>query len=228
MPGGGPGQRPPRARSSTASSRFRVSRGRRRRWCWLPASRHAAGMCCTPNEVLDVISNATTTSRSWAPSPAATRRSAPEADGKVTVELAGDHPGVTDPAYRARRDHLAGLAAAWRAGPALPAPDYTEEEHSVWRDGERLAGGPARAFACRAFLDGKDGAPAAGRPGAAADRGEWSVGAGGTDSVTSRSPGWRRCGTSTGRSRAGCSGRPSTSATRRCPCTPPSRTSSTR
>ena len=30
-----------------------------------------------------------------------------EPDGRVTVELAGDHPGVTDPVYRARRDELA-------------------------------------------------------------------------------------------------------------------------
>ena len=42
--------------------------------------------------------------------------------GKVTVELAGDHPGFTDVAYRARRDELAGLAAAWRPGTPVPQP----------------------------------------------------------------------------------------------------------
>ncbi len=76
-------------------------------------------------------------------------------DGNVTVELAGDHPGVTDPAYRARRDYLAGLAAAWRPGQPIPAPVYTEEEHSVWATVSASLEVLHERFACRAFLEGK-------------------------------------------------------------------------
>jgi phenylalanine-4-hydroxylase len=78
-----------------------------------------------------------------------------EADGKVTVELAGDHPGVTDPAYRARRDYLAGLAAKWQPGQPLPAPEYTEEEHGVWREVSASLDELHERFACAAFLEGK-------------------------------------------------------------------------
>ena len=34
-------------------------------------------------------------------------------DGKVTVHLADDHPGVGDPDYRERRNHIAALALEW-------------------------------------------------------------------------------------------------------------------
>ncbi|MBO0730503.1 MAG: hypothetical protein J2P57_14690, partial [Acidimicrobiaceae bacterium] len=53
------------------------------------------------------------------------------AGGQARVELADDHPGVTDPAYRARRDALAGLALSWQPGQPVPNPDYTGEEHRV-------------------------------------------------------------------------------------------------
>jgi phenylalanine-4-hydroxylase len=79
-----------------------------------------------------------------------------EADGKVTVELAGDHPGVTDPAYRARRDYLAGLAAAWQEGQPVPTPDYTDQEHEVWRAVSSSLEELHERYACRAFLAGKD------------------------------------------------------------------------
>jgi phenylalanine-4-hydroxylase len=78
------------------------------------------------------------------------------ADGTVTVELASDHPGVTDPSYRARRDHLASLAASWQAGQPVPAPEYTDEEHHVWREVSEALEQLHDRFACRAFLDGKD------------------------------------------------------------------------
>jgi phenylalanine-4-hydroxylase len=79
-----------------------------------------------------------------------------EASGKVTVELAGDHPGFTDLAYRARRDHLAGLAAAWQPGQPVPSPDYTDEEHGVWREVSASLTDLHEQTACRAFLAGKD------------------------------------------------------------------------
>ncbi len=76
--------------------------------------------------------------------------------GAVTVELAGDHPGVTDPVYRARRDHLAALAAAWQPGRPPPCPEYTGEEHDVWRTVSASLQELHERVACRAFLEGKD------------------------------------------------------------------------
>lgn len=76
--------------------------------------------------------------------------------GKVSVELAGDHPGFTDPAYRTRRDELAGLAASWRPGVPVPEPQYSEDEHAVWATVcDALERGHER-FACASFLEGKD------------------------------------------------------------------------
>lgn len=76
--------------------------------------------------------------------------------GKVTVELAGDHPGVTDPAYRARRDQLAALAAEWAPGQPVPTPDYTDEEHSVWAEVSSALEELHERHACSAFLEGKE------------------------------------------------------------------------
>jgi phenylalanine-4-hydroxylase len=78
-----------------------------------------------------------------------------EPGGKVTVELAGDHPGVTDPRYRARRDHLAGLAAAWHPGLPIPTPEYTDEEHAVWGAVSASLEELHERFACQAFQAGK-------------------------------------------------------------------------
>jgi phenylalanine-4-hydroxylase len=77
-------------------------------------------------------------------------------DGKVTVELAGDHPGFTDPGYRARRDDLASLAANWRPDLPIPTPDYTQVEHSVWEAVSSSLVGLHEELACAAFLEGKD------------------------------------------------------------------------
>jgi phenylalanine-4-hydroxylase len=79
-----------------------------------------------------------------------------EADGTVTVELAGDHPGVTDPVYRARRDYLAGLAASWQPGQPVPEPDYSDQEHGVWREVSAALEDLHEQRACRAYLEGKD------------------------------------------------------------------------
>jgi phenylalanine-4-hydroxylase len=76
--------------------------------------------------------------------------------GKVTVELAGDHPGFTDAAYRSRRDELAGLAAAWRPGSPLPEPEYTTVEHEVWAEVSSALEVIHDQYACSAFLQGKD------------------------------------------------------------------------
>lgn len=54
-------------------------------------------------------------------------------DGDVTVHLSDEHPGVHDPDYRARRNAIAALALAYRAGEPLPRIEYTDEEQQVWR-----------------------------------------------------------------------------------------------
>jgi phenylalanine-4-hydroxylase len=78
-------------------------------------------------------------------------------DGSVVVELSGDHPGVSDPHYRARRNAIAALALAWQEGDPVPDAAYTAEEHAVWR----LVSGELHrlheAHACQVYLDGKAG-----------------------------------------------------------------------
>jgi phenylalanine-4-hydroxylase len=49
------------------------------------------------------------------------------------VQLDPDHPGFRDRAYRERRNAIARLALAYRAGDPPPIAPYSEEEHAVWR-----------------------------------------------------------------------------------------------
>jgi phenylalanine-4-hydroxylase len=44
-----------------------------------------------------------------------------------------EHPGTVDPAYRARRDRIAAVAAHYQPGDPLPEVAYTAEEDEVWR-----------------------------------------------------------------------------------------------
>ena len=55
-----------------------------------------------------------------------------DADGQVQVHLGEDHPGFTDPVYRARRADIASASLAHRPGQPVPTIDYTDEEHGVW------------------------------------------------------------------------------------------------
>jgi monomeric phenylalanine-4-hydroxylase len=75
------------------------------------------------------------------------------------TQLALDHPGARDPAYRARRDRIARVALDARAGGhEPPVLEYTEEEDATWRTvTERLAGlhdrlASAAYLRCRARL----------------------------------------------------------------------------
>jgi phenylalanine-4-hydroxylase len=54
-------------------------------------------------------------------------------DAVDTVELPADHPGFSDPAYRARRAAIAAAAASWQEGEEIPDVAYTSDEDTLWR-----------------------------------------------------------------------------------------------
>lgn len=70
------------------------------------------------------------------------------------VELADDHPGFSDPEYRARRDHIAQVGAGYRSGEPIPDVPYTAEEDEVWRTVSVELAVKHRRYACQAYLDG--------------------------------------------------------------------------
>ncbi|MGH2946979.1 MAG: phenylalanine 4-monooxygenase [Solirubrobacteraceae bacterium] len=75
------------------------------------------------------------------------------ADGMVSVELAADHPGASDPAYRERRNHIAARAVAWEPGAPIPRIEYTDAEHEVWRIVSRELAPKHERYACREFRE---------------------------------------------------------------------------
>lgn len=70
------------------------------------------------------------------------------------IELPEDHPGFSDPEYRARRGYIAQVGANYRSGETIPDVPYTPEEDEVWRVVSRELAVKHRRYACQAYLDG--------------------------------------------------------------------------
>ena len=74
--------------------------------------------------------------------------------GTPIVELADDHPGVSDPEYLRRRDEIAHAAVGLQAGDVAPHIDYTATENATWATAQQALGELHRQHACAAYLDG--------------------------------------------------------------------------
>ena len=72
------------------------------------------------------------------------------------VELAADHPGVADQAYRQRRAAIAAIGEAYRSGETIPDVTYTEEEHEVWRVVSAELREKHRRYACAEYIDSSE------------------------------------------------------------------------
>ena len=69
-------------------------------------------------------------------------------------ELPEDHPGFSDPAYRARRARIAEVGAAYTKGDPIPDVEYTPEEDDVWRVVSSELAVKHRTYACREYIAG--------------------------------------------------------------------------
>ncbi len=76
-------------------------------------------------------------------------------DGTVTVHLADDHPGKSDPDYQARRNQIAAAALDWSRGDPIPRIEYSEAEQEVWRTVQRELAPKHAKYACTQFLEAK-------------------------------------------------------------------------
>ena len=75
------------------------------------------------------------------------------------LELPADHPGFSDPDYRARRAAIAEVGARHRPGEPIPDVTYTPEEDDVWRVVSTELAEKHRRYACA----GTSTAPSASR-----------------------------------------------------------------
>ncbi|MGK5630653.1 phenylalanine 4-monooxygenase [Streptomyces sp. URMC 123] len=72
---------------------------------------------------------------------------------------AAQHPGQRDIRYLERRNALARLAHGHRVGEPSPYVEYTEAEHATWRTVHAALAVAHPAYACRAVLEAREGAP---------------------------------------------------------------------
>jgi phenylalanine-4-hydroxylase len=73
-----------------------------------------------------------------------------------SLTLPSDHPGLSDPGYRARRQEIASVGETFHSGDPIPVVRYTDEEHGVWRlVSSELASKHGRD-ACEAYLRGAE------------------------------------------------------------------------
>lgn len=69
-------------------------------------------------------------------------------------ELPEDHPGFTDPAYRARRAAIAQVGRVHRRGRSIEDVEYTPEEDEVWRVVSHELARKHETYACLAYREG--------------------------------------------------------------------------
>jgi phenylalanine-4-hydroxylase len=73
---------------------------------------------------------------------------------RPAIELPEDHPGFTDPAYRARRAAIAEVGRAHHRGDPIADVEYTPEEDEVWRLVSHELRRKHERYACRAYREG--------------------------------------------------------------------------
>lgn len=71
------------------------------------------------------------------------------------TDLHADHPGFSDPDYRARRAHVDSLARRHRHGDAIPCVEYTPQETATWSEIYARLAVLHRRHACAEFLRAK-------------------------------------------------------------------------
>ncbi|HTN81667.1 MAG TPA: phenylalanine 4-monooxygenase [Acidimicrobiales bacterium] len=67
-----------------------------------------------------------------------------------------EHPGLTDPAYRARRSEIASIGETYRPGGAIPVVHYTPEEDDVWMVVSSELAAKHQRDAADAYLEGAE------------------------------------------------------------------------
>ncbi len=72
------------------------------------------------------------------------------------VELAADHPGFADTAYRQRRAAIAAVGEAYVSGETIPDVTYTAEEQEVWRVVSSELREKHQKYACAEYNDSSE------------------------------------------------------------------------